>query len=129
MSLPPTHPTLHPADAYTTTQIKNLVPAYITLLNSLLAAPSQPEGGLYYFAETGTHSWHDLGRKLHEVLSARGLVKKEPRYDEKPADGAAMGTVSRSKAERLRELGWKDDADSKTIFDSVEDEVEAVLKL
>ncbi|ORY89733.1 hypothetical protein BCR35DRAFT_300173 [Leucosporidium creatinivorum] len=109
--------------------IKNLVPAYITLLSSLLSSPSQPSDGLYYFAETGTHTWHELGRHLHSVLSKRGLVKKEPKVDEKPAEGAAMGTYSRCKAERLKELGWEPEGATKqTIYEAVEDEVEAVLK-
>jgi len=101
----------------------------MTLLSSLLSASSQPSEGLYYFAETNTHTWHELGRHLHSVLLKRGLVSKEPRVDEKPAEGAAMGTYLRCKAERLAELGWEPvGATKQTIYEAVEDEVEAVLK-
>jgi hypothetical protein len=39
----------------------------------------------------------------------------------------SVGTVSRSKAELLREWGWKGDATSTSVYESVEEELDEIL--
>ncbi|ORY89728.1 hypothetical protein BCR35DRAFT_350168 [Leucosporidium creatinivorum] len=109
--------------------IKNLVPAYLNLLSSLRAAGSQPSDGIYYFAETGEQTWKSIGLHLHKLLSARGLVNKEPKSVPHPAEGMSLGNNTRCKAERLAELGWKPQgATTQTFLEAIEEELEAVLK-
>ncbi|KAL8286192.1 hypothetical protein RQP46_004680 [Phenoliferia psychrophenolica] len=101
--------------------VADLVLAYETLLDSLLNGP--PPHPLYYFAETGQHRWLEVGKKIHQVLLAKGLVDSELKFDKTPN---YMGSNSRSSADLLREKGWRP-TQTLSVLDSIPDEIEAIL--
>ncbi|KFY81471.1 hypothetical protein V500_11382 [Pseudogymnoascus sp. VKM F-4518 (FW-2643)] len=77
------------------------------------AATWGPEG--YYFAEAGEHSWAEVGRDIAAVLAERG-IKISAEVDHLTVEEATKlhpwasmlwGSNARSRAERLRGLGWK----------------------
>lgn len=114
--------------------------AYITLLHHLEATPAeQTLENPYYFCEnTGDNepSWKDIAEAIGEGLHKAGKIKHPtPRtlpkelYGDVFADftGAVIGLNSRSRAVRLRELGWKPrEKDWKTSY--LEDELPEILK-
>ena len=77
-----------------------------------------------WFAEHGEYKWIELATAIRDALEKRGLVSHDLKLGGPPA---YHGTNSRSRAERIRELGWKP-AEVKDILASVEDDVEAVLR-
>lgn len=107
----------------------NLVAAYRTLLDHILlhAPPS-----LYYFAETGSHQWKAIGDQLQQLLSARGLIEATDfKIAETPNDPRLKETqtVSRCKAEWLREWGWEGQGATKLgLHESIEQELDVILK-
>ncbi|KAM0755790.1 NAD(P)-binding protein [Meredithblackwellia eburnea MCA 4105] len=103
--------------------ISNLVLAYLALLHSLYTNP-ETTSSLYFFAETGEHTWLSAGEAIRDALSAKGLVGKDLLLNN---DLGGLGTNSRSKAERLRELGWKP-VKTPSVWESVGEEVEVLLK-
>lgn len=118
-SLPPPPPL--PPLTQLETQVSNLVLAYTTLLTSLLSSPLP---SLYVFAETGEHTWLSIGEAIHAALSRRGLVEGPLAFTETKS---YIGSNSRSKAEVLRELGWKPE-ERESVWQSVESELEEILK-
>lgn len=68
----------------------------------------------YYFCEDGEHTWGDFDKKIAEILYAKGTIKS-PDLEEMTAEDATKihpwapilwGGNARSRAERLRKLGW-----------------------
>lgn len=139
-----------PGDAtWNHVHIADLADAFLIIFDQLLAAygPNasadvKPSSFLttgregYYFVENGTHSWRQLSEKVGEVLYTKGLVE-DPEVDSFPDNkiegepwaGYAtllLGSQSSSKAERIRKLGWK--PCRATIFDSVDEQVDAIIK-
>lgn len=110
----PTHSSVH-------TQVANLVLAYETLLTSLLSAPLP---SLYVFAETGEHTWLSVAEAIQAALSSRGLVEGPLVFSETKS---YLGSNSRSKAERLRELGWSPE-ERPSVWESLVDELEVILR-
>lgn len=107
-------------------QISNLVTAYTTLLDQLLSSPpSLPSANMYCFAETGEHTWRELGEAIHAALKAKGLVDKEMKQGGSPG---YLGSNSRSSADRLRAAGWKGDRTNLSVFASVPSELAEMLK-
>lgn len=108
--------------------IRNLVQAYLKLLEVLVNSTEQPEE-LYAIAETNQHNWHELGHNLHSLLKARGLIESERPVKADKQSGYGMDTYSRSKSERLPALGWKGESETKqTITEALKDELDAVLE-
>ncbi|KFY53437.1 hypothetical protein V496_07592 [Pseudogymnoascus sp. VKM F-4515 (FW-2607)] len=77
------------------------------------AATWGPEG--YYFVEAGEHSWAEVGRDIAAVVAERG-IKVSAEVEQFTVEDVAKvhpwapllwGGNARSRAERLRGLGWK----------------------
>ncbi|GAA5925605.1 hypothetical protein JCM1841_004786 [Sporobolomyces salmonicolor] len=100
--------------------IKNLVPGYLTLLAHMEKTQEPP---LYVFCETGCHQWGPAGAHLDKLLKARGLVSQDLIEDPNPSMETACGTMSRSKAELLREWGWEAH-DTQTLEQSMEEDID-----
>ncbi|GAA5876274.1 hypothetical protein JCM1840_003601 [Sporobolomyces johnsonii] len=103
--------------------IKNLVPGYLTLLAHMEKTQEPP---LYVFCETGYHQWGPAGEHLDKLLKARGLVSQDLTVDPNPSMETACGTMSRSKAELLREWGWEAH-DTQTLEESMEEDLDFML--
>lgn len=107
-------------------QVANLIKAYTVIISSLSSLPASPAPALYWFAEESHHTWLDLGKAIHAALLKKNLVEDSLEFG---APAAYMGSNSRSKADRIRALGWKPDASNGlSVFDSVESELEEILK-
>jgi nucleoside-diphosphate-sugar epimerase len=118
--------------------VLDLARAYIVLLHHMESTP--PSAFLsnpYFFCENGREfSWREVAEQVGTSLKEKGLLKDaEPReFSEKDWDdlfgeytGAVIGLNSRSRAVRLRELGWE--AREKGIWASwVEDELPELLR-
>lgn len=64
-------------------QISNLVLAYEKILEHLTTTP--PPHPLYFFAETGHHSWLSFAQAIQQVLVKKGLVSDEITFDPIPS--------------------------------------------
>lgn len=120
--------------------VMDLARAYIVLLHHLeKVSPKATLENPYYFCEaTGENepSWYEVAKAIGEGLHKAGKIESpEPRELTKDlwgdvfADftGAVIGLNSRSRALRLRELGWKPtEKDWKSSY--LEDELPEILK-
>lgn len=98
--------------------VLDLARAYIVLLHHMDSTPPKTQlGNPYWFCENGKEfSWKEVAENVGRTLKAKGLLEDSvPR--EIPKDlwddvfgeytGAVIGLNSRSRAVRLRELGWE----------------------
>ncbi|KAI0470647.1 hypothetical protein GGR56DRAFT_659869 [Xylariaceae sp. FL0804] len=108
---------------WSTVHVRDLARAYVALLHHLETTPAEGSPELvespYYFAEnTGDDevSWREVAELIGESLHAKGLIPdKSPKtippetYDDLfgPHTDAVVGLNSRSRAVRLRALGWE----------------------
>ncbi|KXS99325.1 hypothetical protein AC578_6728 [Pseudocercospora eumusae] len=120
--------------------VMDLARAYLVLLHHLeKVTPKDTLENPYYFCEcTGNNepSWHEVATVIGQGLHKAGKIKDpEPRelmkdlWGDAFADftGAVVGLNSRSRALRLRELGWKPtEKDWKSSY--LEDELPEILK-
>ncbi|KAF2500213.1 NAD(P)-binding protein [Lophium mytilinum] len=118
--------------------VRDLARAYVILLRHLETTPSKEFlANPYFFCENGSEfSWKEVAEHIGEALYEKGLIKdKTPRTFGKEdygelwgeATGNVFGLNSRSRAVRLRELGWE--AKEKSIWDSFkDDELPEILK-
>lgn len=120
--------------------VVDLARGYVVLLHHLERTPGPATtGNPYYFCETtGSQepSWRDVAAVIAEGLHAAGkIASPEPRTLDSalagdlfgPHTGAAVGLNSRSRAVRLRELGWEPrEKDWRSSF--LEDELPEILK-
>ncbi|KAI5365007.1 Putative NAD-dependent epimerase/dehydratase, NAD(P)-binding domain superfamily [Septoria linicola] len=120
--------------------VLDLARAYVVLLHHLEQTPAANTlQNPYYFCETtgdNEPSWYDVARAIGEGLHSAGKIKDpEPREltKDKWSDafaeytGAVIGLNSRSRANRLRALGWKPtEKDWRSSY--LEDELPEILK-
>ncbi|KAJ4351436.1 uncharacterized protein N0V89_006778 [Didymosphaeria variabile] len=118
--------------------VLDLARAYVVLLHYMeKAPPSAFLGNPYFFCENGKEfSWREVAEQVGKSLKEKGLLEDaQPKeFSEKDWDelfgeftGAVIGLNSRSRAVRLRELGWE--AKEKGIWESwVEDELPELLR-
>lgn len=120
--------------------VSDLARGYMTLLHYLETCPAaEPLANPYWFCETtgaNEPSWREvaevIGKALHEagkIESPEPKELKEGLYTEVLGAGTEsnLGLNSRSRALRLRELGWKPrEKDWKSSF--LEDELPEILK-
>lgn len=118
--------------------VLDLARAYVVLLHALETKP--PSFALqnpYFFCENGSEfSWKEVGEKVGESLRKIGRIENaQPKeFSEEdyaqlfgPVTGVVIGLNSRSRASRLRELGWA--PREKGIWESWEqDELPALLR-
>ncbi|BGP17093.1 hypothetical protein JCM10213_006877 [Rhodosporidiobolus nylandii] len=106
--------------------IKNLVPAYLTLLAHAESSDTVP---LYVIAETGTHFWGDIAPALEAELKKQQLIPADSKTEEVKEEGAnsGTGTQSHAKSEWLHEWGWKVQPEE-SIVESVPETVQYMLK-
>ncbi|KAF2452218.1 NAD(P)-binding protein [Karstenula rhodostoma CBS 690.94] len=118
--------------------VLDLARAYIVLLHYMEKSPASVFlDNPYFFCENGREfSWREVAEQVGKSLKEKGLLKDaEPKeFSEKDWEelfgeytGAVIGLNSRSRAVRLRELGWE--AREKGIWESwLEDELPELLK-
>ena len=120
--------------------VMDLARAYITLLHHMEASPAVDLlTNPYYFCEcTGENepSWKEVATLIGSALHRHGKIKDpepctvpEDKYSDLfgPITPAVIGLNSRSRANRLRALGWKPvEKDWKASY--VEDELPELLK-
>lgn len=66
-----------------------------------------------------------LSLALHSLLISRGMVHEEPRRIDE--FNTLFSNNARSRAERLRELGWDGSATRQTVREAMASELELVL--
>ncbi|SMR56620.1 unnamed protein product [Zymoseptoria tritici ST99CH_1E4] len=120
--------------------VLDLARAYIVLLHHMeKSSPSTLLDNPYYFCEsTGDNepSWYDVAKAIGEGLHKAGKIESpEPKELEQSLwgdvfgdfTGAVLGLNSRSRANRLRELGWQpQEKEWKRSY--IEDELPQILK-
>lgn len=118
--------------------VLDLARAYVVLLHYVESSP--PSTFLqnpYFFCENGREfSWKEVAENVGKALHAKGLIKDPApkEYSKEDWDelfgeytGTVIGLNSRSRAVRLRELGWE--PREKGIWESYnEDELPEILK-
>ncbi|KAF8578200.1 NAD(P)-binding protein [Ramaria rubella] len=88
----------------------------------------------YYFGETGEYTHYDVARELARTLHARGIGTAEPTpfsaEDMSKYWGGSyyVGTNSRCRAERTRQLGWKSVHKEEEFLQSIGPEVDFFFK-
>jgi nucleoside-diphosphate-sugar epimerase len=108
--------------------VLDLARGYITLLDHMLASP--PLKNPYFFCENGTEfTWREAAERIGKALKEKGLIEEEvprsirPKYYESlfgEWTDAVLGMNSRSRAVRLRKLGWE--SREKEIWESFEED-------
>jgi len=122
--------------------VKDLGRGYVFLLKELEKNNTFGWNG-YWFAETGEHQWKDVYATLGRVMHAKGLVDTpEPAspatrlgfksdYEAISADSGEIydswGSNSRSRASRLRALGWKKE-EKDDVLASISSEVDRISR-
>jgi nucleoside-diphosphate-sugar epimerase len=88
----------------------------------------------FYFAENGEHTLHEVGKAIAKVLYDVGKGKSEnpttftpEEMDKYSLVRTGLGTNSRCKAERARELGWKPQKTTQDMLSSVKDEISSII--
>jgi len=110
--------------------IHNLIPGYLTILSHLSSESySQSANSLYFFAEQGEQSWSELAVEIGRQLHKKGLIKS-PEAKTWGADvtDRQLNTNSHSRAQRLRDLGWKPEP-KPTVFETIGDEIDALIQI
>ncbi|KDQ21225.1 hypothetical protein BOTBODRAFT_25651 [Botryobasidium botryosum FD-172 SS1] len=112
-----------------TAELYVLVLRYALKQNETPAPPAHKFSN-FFFGSGEVFAWGDIARAVGKILHARGLLKSPEAISVEPGNDfftAYTGSNSRSNAERSRtQLGWK--PKSRSIFEALEDDVEAVLK-
>lgn len=118
--------------------VLDLARAYVVLLHWMeQAEPQELLDNPYFFCENGAEkSWKEVGQEVGKALYEAGKIQDpEPRSVPKsmyndlfgPWSGAVIGLNSRSRAVRLRELGWQ--PREKGVWESYrEDELPELLR-
>lgn len=118
--------------------VLDLARGYIILLHAIEQNdPSWVLNNPYFFCENGNEfSWKEVGERIAESLHKVGRIKEQSCREFTASDwdqlfgaftGSTIGLNSRSRASRLRELGWK--PREKSIWESWnEDELPALLR-
>ncbi|KAF4231530.1 hypothetical protein CNMCM8980_005234 [Aspergillus fumigatiaffinis] len=118
--------------------VKDLARGYITLLHWLEQAPVEDVlSNPYWFCENGQElSWNDCVSEIGQALYQAGRIE-DPTPRSIPADKfkdlygehtpIALGSNSRSRANRLRKLGWEA-KEKLTLASLVQDEISLILE-
>lgn len=122
--------------------IADLVPLYTILIERMLKSDLHDLGkNGYYFAENGgEHSWGAIARALVPIMKEKGLIARDEilqcSTDEELVSGFGLkeasyfvGSNSRSRAEKSRELGWAPTHGQDAIYATLEIEVAELAKL
>ncbi|KAJ6452776.1 hypothetical protein C8R45DRAFT_882741 [Mycena sanguinolenta] len=118
--------------------VQDLVDLYLILMDDALTGKSQAPTGLecFYFCATDTYSWKQLANEIGKRLYARGVIataeaRPVSSSEEEEVLGAwsgfAYGSNSRSKPGKAYTLGWKPKHHATGLFDSIDEEYDAVL--
>lgn len=118
--------------------VQDLVRGYMLILHWLETADgSTALSNPYFFTDSGDEmTWGDAARAIGKALSAAGRISDpEPRNPPKelygdlfgPYTPTTVGANSRSRGERLRELGWKP-REKSVLASLVEDEIPMILQ-
>lgn len=121
-----------------TIHVQDLVRAYMVILHWMEQSSAEEVfKNPYFFCDSGEEmTWGEAAREIGKALHAAGRIKDpEPKnppkelYDDLfgPYSPTTVGANSRSRGERVRELGWK--PREKSVFASLrEDEIPIILK-
>ncbi|KAJ7763048.1 hypothetical protein B0H16DRAFT_1661807 [Mycena metata] len=119
--------------------VQDLVDLFSLLIDDALTGKPQAPTGLecFYFCATDTYAWNQLasaiGQKLHakgkiSTPEARALLPDEEKEVLGEWSAFAYGSNSRSKTGKADELGWKPKHHTTGLFESIDEEYEAVLE-
>ncbi|KAI0783871.1 NAD-P-binding protein [Irpex lacteus] len=113
---------------------------FIILYDALIANPDKVGHGRdgYYFGTNGEHTWYDISKAIGVALVKRGISKSdEPttftteelvKYFGSEWLGNYWGSNSRGRSGHSRSLGWNPKLTTQDFLDSIDAEVEAVIK-
>ncbi|RXW21741.1 hypothetical protein EST38_g4132 [Candolleomyces aberdarensis] len=109
---------------------------FILVLEAILSNKNPGHGREgFYFGENGEHTLYDIGKRISEVLVELGVGKNpEPtsftkeEIDKYFSGSYYLGTNSRCRANRVRDLGWKPTKTTKDLLDSLDAEAKVFLK-
>ncbi|KAK4703532.1 hypothetical protein P7C70_g2685, partial [Phenoliferia sp. Uapishka_3] len=96
--------------------ILNLTSFYLHLISHLRT--SSPPNNLFWFTETSSTTFLSLSLAVHSLLSSKGLVDSEPKSIHQY--NTLFSNNARSRAERLRELGWTASETAETVREAME---------
>ncbi|KAI0091097.1 NAD-P-binding protein [Irpex rosettiformis] len=114
---------------------------FIILYDAVVSNPEKIGHGRdgFYFGENGEHLWYDISKAIGKVLVKRGISKSdEPtsftteelvKYFISEEIGGSFGTNSRARGIHSRSIGWQPKLGTRDMLDSIDTEVEAILKL
>lgn len=93
-------------NTWSTIHINDLAHLYLKVIEEA------PEGGVFFFAESGEVIFKDLAERIRESLSIKNAVEEWPiekAIEEWGAGGAvfALGSNSRIRGEAAKKIGWK----------------------
>ncbi|KAJ3338109.1 hypothetical protein HDU93_009980 [Gonapodya sp. JEL0774] len=121
--------------------VADLASLYIHLLQHSLTHPlpnTRHVFDQYYFAESGEHSWGEAAVAIGKALVARGAIKDGTvgtlkdedvvEYVGNQRNRELLGSNSRSRADRARQLGWTPTHTPQDFFRCIADEVDWILK-
>ncbi|PGH15997.1 hypothetical protein AJ80_05340 [Polytolypa hystricis UAMH7299] len=119
--------------------VKDLARGYMALLHWLERTPAEEVAASrpYFFCENGEElSWGECAAEIGKILVKEGRLESptpktipEEHYGDLFAEfsGLNLGSNSRSRANRLRDIGWQP-KEKRTIQSLVEDEIPLILK-
>jgi len=115
-------------------ELNELADMYEILFDATLADPNLAHGREgYYFAENGEYKLHDVAKAYSQALYdlGRGKSPDPTTYSDQEVQqyfGAPwLGSNTRCKAERARNLGWKPTKTTKDMLESIRPEVESII--
>lgn len=124
--------------------IQDLGSAYVTILAAILEGKGEETGKVrdgYFFAETFSLSWSSLALELADILREKGQRVQGAKsvgldegaellaYGMKQFVEGSFGCNSRQRAQRVRDLGWVPNFDTKRVWEeTLRGDVDAVLK-
>ncbi|KAI0783874.1 hypothetical protein BC629DRAFT_530767 [Irpex lacteus] len=120
--------------------IEDQADLYIILHDAVLSNPDSVGHGSngYYVGENGDHIWYDVSKAIGKALVKRGLSKSdEPttfadeeliKYWGSVEFSNMWGSNSRARGGHSRSLGWKPKLTTKDFFDSIDAEVEVIIR-
>ncbi|KAJ7035983.1 hypothetical protein C8F04DRAFT_1036897 [Mycena alexandri] len=119
--------------------VQDLVDLFLLLIDDALTGKPQAPTGLecFYFCATDTYSWNQLASTIGQQLHAKGKISTPEARPLQPDEeqevlgewsGFAYGSNSRSKTGKAYDLGWKPKHHTTGLFESIDEEYEAVLE-
>ncbi|KAI0783870.1 NAD(P)-binding protein [Irpex lacteus] len=120
--------------------IEEQADVFIILYDAIVSSPEKVGHGRdgYYFGENGEFLWYDLSKAIGKALVKRGLAQTDEPTSFTSEEliknfgsedvGNMFGSNSRARGKKARSLGWEPKLDTQSFLDSIDAEVEILLK-